>query len=163
MTESDPVRLGSTGTVRLSATAERTAQRAGLTAADALRLAERATAVDRLEVPERWRARARSSGWDLSLQVVREGGVAVIVALTARPHRVGGGAETRHQAQRDADPAKRGRGRPPVAAEDRRDEQLVVRVSPAELEELRAWAAREGEPLREMVRESALRAARWRP
>lgn len=60
-------------------------------------------------------------------------------------------------------PAKRGRGRPALAAEDRRDEQLVVRVSPAELEELRAWAAREGEPLREMVRESALRAARWRP
>lgn len=60
-------------------------------------------------------------------------------------------------------PAKRGRGRPALADEDRRDEQLVVRVSPAELEELRAWAAREGEPLREMVRESALRAARWRP
>jgi hypothetical protein len=38
-----------------------------------------------------------------------------------------------------------------------------VRVSPAELEELRAWAAREGEPLREMVREASLRAARWRP
>ncbi len=60
-------------------------------------------------------------------------------------------------------PAKRPRGRPPVADEDRRDEQLVVRVSPAELEELRAWAARERGSLREMVRESALRAARWRP
>lgn len=60
-------------------------------------------------------------------------------------------------------PAKRGRGRPALADEDRRDEQLVVRVSPAELEELRAWAAREGEPLREMVREASLRAARWRP
>lgn len=50
-------------------------------------------------------------------------------------------------------PAKRGRGRPPVAAEDRRDEQLVVRVSPAELEELRAWAAREGESRQRAARE----------
>lgn len=55
---------------------------------------------------------------------------------------------------------KRGRGRPPLADEDRRDARLEVRLSAAEAVTLHAWAAHRGQPLAEAVRDVALRSAR---
>lgn len=45
-----------------------------------------ARAVDREVAPERWRARSRAHGWDVSATVVREGRRAVVVSLNARPY-----------------------------------------------------------------------------
>lgn len=130
----EPLRLSDAGPVRLSATAEASARRAGLSPSDALRLSMRATAVDRMEVPERWRSRARSTGWDLSLQVVRESGTAVVVALVARPQRIGAGSEARHQERRSAEhEERRGPGRPPLPEGEARSTELRVRVSEADL------------------------------
>jgi len=42
--------------------------------------------IDREVEPERWRARSLSTGWDISVSVVREGRVAVVVAINARPY-----------------------------------------------------------------------------
>jgi hypothetical protein len=54
-------------------------------------------------------------------------------------------------------------GRPPVPPEERRTHRLMVRLSDAELSDLRAWAERQGVAVAEAVRDAALRAARWRP
>lgn len=144
-----PVRLADTGPVRLSVTAERAAGRSGLAPADALRLALRATPVDRAEVPERWRARSRSSGWDLSLQVVREGGAAVVVALTARPQRHGAGSEDRRRERRAE---AYGAGRPPLPADEVRELRVEVCMSAIELRALDALARRLGVGRGEAVR-----------
>lgn len=153
----DPVRLADTGPVRLSAAAERVAARAGLSPADALSLTMRATPVDRTETPERWRARSRSSGWDLSLQVVREHGTAVVVALTARPQRHGAGSEERRRERRAE--AYRGPGRPALPEEDARTVGVEVRMSPREVADLDAHAARLGVGRSEAVRRAVVAAA----
>ena len=54
---------------------------------------------------------------------------------------------------------KRGRGRPPLADEDRRDARLEVRLSAAEAALLFVWAARLKKPTAEAVREAAIAAA----
>ena len=72
--------LGETGQIRITLAAARrwlvAAGSDGIEAARAelLAVVMDAAPVDREVAPERWRARSKSHGWDVSVAVVREGG-----------------------------------------------------------------------------------------
>ena len=57
-------------------------------------------------------------------------------------------------------PVKRGRGRPPLPAADRRSAQIRLPVTAGELAALRAAAVRDDADLTAWIREGALRRAR---
>lgn len=56
--------------------------------------------------------------------------------------------------------ARRGAGRPPMAASDRSTVRLPIRMTARERADLGAWAEREGQPVAVLVLDRALRAAR---
>jgi uncharacterized protein (DUF1778 family) len=55
---------------------------------------------------------------------------------------------------------RKGAGRPPLPADERRERRIPIRPTEAEGAELDAWAKRKGEPLASLVLAAALRAAR---
>lgn len=93
-------RLGQTGPIRITdAAARRYADEYGIHVDQArAELAEHLAMASqpesdrgRTEGPERWRRRNRSAGIDITAQVIRQDGAAVVVAINVRDHVSSGG------------------------------------------------------------------------